>query len=111
MSGTNFFLFSFILCVKFVDPQPPVRFGWYHVRSLPGALLDLLWCHAHREGGHQDAHSEDVRDHRLQRVSTDECPGPAGRGAGTRTHAAEAVQEIPTLSTYKTQEKARHTWG
>lgn len=43
-------------CFAPADSQPSVRPGWDNLRPLPGALLDLLWCHFDWESRHQDAH-------------------------------------------------------
>lgn len=48
-----------------VRTQPAVRPGRPNMRPLPCALLDLLRGHRHRQGRHQDAHTEDVRHRRL----------------------------------------------
>lgn len=49
-----------------VSPQPTVRPGRPHLRTLPGAVLDLLRGHGAGESCYQDAYTEDVCHHCVQ---------------------------------------------
>jgi hypothetical protein len=54
-----FFLFSLAEkeSKKKKDSKPPLRFGWHHVRTLFGSLLDIFWCHSHWQVLHQGSHT------------------------------------------------------
>lgn len=54
-----------ILCT---DPESAVRFRRFRMRPLSGSILDLLRRHPDRQGHHQGAHSDAVRDRRFQRA-------------------------------------------
>lgn len=51
-----------------VDSKSTVWSGRHHLRSLLSAILDILWCNAHREGNYQNAPAESRRDRSFQRT-------------------------------------------
>ena len=61
--------------------QSALRPGRHHVRPLPRALRHVLRRHAHRQGDHQDAHTEDIRHLLVQSA-------PLEQGVRARRHAA-----------------------